>query len=130
MTGLDLPELPPTFQTTRDHLHQIAFFALGPARHKAEGRMGLRHHDRGFGTPEFEGKRLRIEGDRLVLEEEGRSTSQTFSTVRQAVEFLGHEYEQEWFAGFHDPLDPLDPDEKLEIDPASTHALSQWFGFA
>lgn len=92
--------------------------------------MGLRHHEGGFGTPEFEGKLLRIEGDQLIVEQAGKSRSHKFSTVREAVEFLGHEYEEEWFADFHDPLDPLHPDQPLDVDPASTRALSEWFGFA
>lgn len=126
----ELPDLPETFEETRDHLHQIAFYALGPARHKSEGRMGLVHHEGGFGTPEFDGKVLRVEGDRLVITEEGDSKAHTFSTVRGAVEFLGHEYEEEWFEDFRDPLDPMHPDESLEVDPASTRVLGQWFAYA
>ncbi len=130
MSSFELPKLPDSFQETRDHLHQIAFFAISPVRHESEGRMGLRHHEGGFGTPEFDGKVLRVEGDRLIVEDETGSESHTFSTVREAVEFLGHEYEEEWFSDFHDPLDPLHPDEELEIDPVATRVLSQWFGFS
>ncbi len=130
MTSFRLPKLPDSFASTRDHLHQVAFFALSPARHKAAGRMGLRHHAGGFGTPEFEGKTVRVEGDLLVAYDGDMVTSQTISTVREAIEFLGHEYETEWFEGFHDPLHPLDPDHPLEVDPAATHVLGEWFAFA
>lgn len=130
MAAFELPELPETFQDTRDHLHQIAFYALGPTRHKSEGRMGLMHHEGGFGTPEFDGKVLRVEGDRLIISEEGGDRAHTFSTVREAVEFLGHEYEEEWYTDFHDPLDPVHPDESLEVDPEATQALGQWFAYA
>ncbi|MDX1467938.1 MAG: hypothetical protein R3258_01210 [Acidimicrobiia bacterium] len=130
MAGFDLPDLPETFQDTRDHLHQIAFYALGPVRHKSEGRMGLIHHEGGFGTPEFDGKALHVEGDRLVVTDDQGSQAHTFTTLREAVEFLGHEYEDEWFPDFHDPLDPLHPDESLDIDPESTRVLGQWFAYA
>ena len=130
MTSFELPRLPDSFAGTRDHLHQVAFFALSPARHKASGRMGLRHHVGGFGTPQFEGKAIRVEGDLLVAYEGDMVSSHTISTVREAIEFLGHEYETEWFEGFHDPLRPLDPDHPLEIDPEATRVLGEWFAFA
>jgi len=126
----DLPDLPDSFPTTRDHLHQIAFFAISPTRHKATGRMGLRHHDGGFGTPEFDGKVVRVEGGNLVAVIGDTPSAHPISTVREAIEFLGHEYEEEWYADFHDPLGPIHPDEKLDIDPASVQVLGEWFGFA
>lgn len=129
MPSYSLPDLPPTFQTTRDHLHQLAFFALSPVRHRAEGRMGLRHHEGGFGTPEFGGKVLRVDGDRLIVDEGGAVDSHEIATVREAIEFLGHDYDRKWFADFGDPLDPVHPDARLEIDPVSTSALSEWFEF-
>jgi hypothetical protein len=130
MTHFTLPDLPSTFETTRDSLHQIAFFAVSPVRHKAAGRMGLRHHEGGFGTPEFEGKTVRVEDDILVLHDGDSVATHEISTVREAVEFLGHEYEAEWYEDFHDPLNPVDPDLELEIDPVAGHALGQWFAFA
>lgn len=130
MTRFTLPDLPESFPTTRDNLHQIAFFAVSPARHKAAGRMGLRHHPGGFATPQFEGKTVRVEGDVLVLHDGESAETHEISTVREASEFLGHEYEAEWYADFHDPLKPIDPDHELEIDPAATHAIGQWFAYA
>lgn len=130
MTDFTLPDLPPTFQTTRDNLHQLAFFAVSPVRHEAVGRMGLRHSKGGFATPEFEGKTVRIEGDLLVLDDGESAESHQISTVREAIEFLGQEYEAEWYVDFHDPLDPIDPDHELEIDPVAAHAIGQWFTFA
>ncbi len=92
--------------------------------------MGLAHQDGGFGTPEFGGKVLKVIGDQLVVSDESGSDSHTLSTVRTAIEFLGHEYEEEWFGDFRDPLDPLHPDDDLQIDPESTRVLGEWFGFA
>lgn len=124
-----LAPLPEGFSTTREALHQVAFFAVAPARYLAEGRMGLKPAPGGFGTPEFDGSIARIEGDMLVFEKEGDIATQTVSTVREAARFFGHEYEVDWFPDFHDPLDPIDPDSPLHVDDAATRALGQWFHF-
>ena len=130
MSDVVFPELPEGFQTTRDHLHQLAFFALSPTRHKVDGHMGLRHHAGGFETPEFGGRVVRIEGNLLVDQRRDSVATQTISTLRKAVRFLGNEYQEDWFLEFRDPLKPLGPDHPLEVDPGATHSLGRWFGFA
>lgn len=125
-----LRPLPEGYQTTRDALHQVAFFAVSPARYEAEGRMGLQAAPGGFGTPIFDGKVARVEGDTLVLEEAEKVASQTITTVRAASEFLGLDYSVKWFDGdFRDPLQPADPDAELEVDDVAARALGQWFNF-
>ena len=126
---MDLIPLPPDFAETRDALHQVAFFAVSPARYRAVGRMGLRAAPGGFGTPEFDGRVVRVEGDLLISETEGASSSQKLTTVREAAEFLGIPYEVDWFADFHDPLAPGDPDGALQIDDDSARALGHWFEY-
>ncbi|HUG09132.1 MAG TPA: hypothetical protein VMP13_09615 [Acidimicrobiia bacterium] len=127
---MNLRPLPETFAETRDALHQIAFFALGPVRYQAVGRMGLQAAPGGFGTPRFDGRIARVEGDTLVLEEPDRIASQTITTVRAAAGFFGIDYRVDWFDGeFHDPLDPVDPDAPLPVDDPAARALGQWFGF-
>ncbi len=118
-----------SLRESRDGLHQIAFFALGPARYHAVGRMGLQPYPGGFGTPEYEGKIARIDGDLLVLEESEVAATQAITTVREAAEFFGVEYQVDWFADFHDPLEPADPDEAVEVDPFVTRALGEWYRF-
>ncbi len=130
MSESSLVTLPGTFATTREHLHQLAFYAVSPARYKAVGRMGLRHEGSGFGTPEFEGRRLQIEGDRLIHHGSEGVTSQAITTIRQACGFFGIEYQPQWFPDFHDPLQPFDPDLPLAVDPVATEALGSWYGFA
>lgn len=124
-----LAPLPDTFIRTRDFLHQIAFFAVAPARYQAVGRMGLQPAPGGFGTPEFNGSIARVEGDMLVFEKGGNVATQTISTVRDAARFFGQEYEVDWYHDFHDPLQPIDPDAVLEIDDSTARALGQWFHF-
>lgn len=121
--------LPDSFAETRDALHQIAFFAMSPARYQAVGRMGLRPTPRGFGTPVFDGSVARVEGDMLVFEREGNVATQVISTVGAAAEFFGVGYEIEWFPDFHDPLAPVGPEVPLHVDREASHALGDWFGF-
>ncbi|MGB8360913.1 MAG: hypothetical protein WCE80_05890 [Acidimicrobiia bacterium] len=122
-------QLPNTFNETRDALHQIAFFAMGPARYAAAGLMGLRPTPGGFGTPVFDGSVARVEGDMLVFEHEGNVATQVISTVGAAAEFFGVAYEVEWFPDFHDPLAPVAPDVPLHVDRGASLALGDWFRF-
>lgn len=126
---MTLGPLPPNIVMTRDALHQIAFFAVSPARYQAIGRMGLRAIPGGFGTPEFEGRVARVEGNTLVHEHHGESDAQTITTVRDACSFLGVEYEVDWYQTFRDPLTPVDPDAPLEVHDAASRSLGDWFGF-
>ena len=121
--------LPGTFVETRDALHQIAFFAMSPARYRAVGRMGLRPTPGGFGTPVFNGSVARVEGDMLVFEREGNVATQVISTVGAAAEFFGVTYEVEWYPDFRDPLVPVSPDVPLSVDREASRALGDWFRF-
>ena len=126
---MKLGDLPEEFGSTRDALHQIAYFAMGPARYQATGRMGLRATPGGFGTPEFAGRVARVQGDLLVHEQDGNSASQNITTVRNAARFFGVDYVVHWYQEIKDPLEPMDPDVQLEIDEPSVLALGDWFGF-
>lgn len=127
---MTLLSLPVGYDITRHALHQIAFFAVAPARYKATGRMGLRAVPGGFGTPKFDGRVARVEGDMLVHEQDANIATQTISTVREAAEFFGLEYEVTWFEDFHDPLAPGDPDATLQVDDTAARAVGNWFRFA
>lgn len=118
-----------SFSTSREHLHQVAFFAISPARYNEVGRMGLRPTHDGFGTPEFNGKVARVEGDLLVVEAEGNVATQKISTVRSAAEFASGGYREVWFGDFHDPLAPIDPDAPLSVDAADSAVVGEWFEF-
>jgi hypothetical protein len=126
---MTLDDLPAGFTTTRQALHQLAFFAVSPARYAVEGRMGLRPTPGGFGTPEFQGTVARVEGDMLVFEKEGNVASRTITTVREAAQFFGGEYRVDWFEGFRDPLRPIDPDMMLQVEDSAARAIGHWFDF-
>jgi hypothetical protein len=117
------------FVPTRDAMHQIAFFALAPARYQTEGRMGLRATPGGFGTPEFTGRVARVDGDLLIHEQDGNTAAQNITTVRNAARFFGVDYVVRWFDDFGDPLTPADPDDPLEVDEGAARSLAVWFAF-
>lgn len=126
---MTLEALPPTLGSTRDALHQLAFFSISPARYKAVGRMGLRSSPGGFGTPEFDGRFAKVEGALLVHEQDGNVATQSISTVRAATDFFGNEYEAEWFTDFRDPLAPFDPDTDLAVDEEASLSIGAWFNY-
>jgi hypothetical protein len=127
VTGLDA--LPAEFEATRASMHQLAYFALSPARYRRVGKMGLRATTGGFGTPVFDGELARVEEIQLVHESgEGIATA-LISTVREATRFLGVDYDPDWFTDFKDPLTPVDPDSDLDIDESASVALGNWFDF-
>ncbi|MFZ0012560.1 MAG: hypothetical protein WAL25_00465, partial [Acidimicrobiia bacterium] len=124
-----LEQLPESYTVTREALHQLAFFAVAPARYRATERMGLTATPGGFGTPMFESKVARVEGDSLVFETSEAVASQQITTVRAACDFFGHGYHVDWFTDFRDPLQPVDPDHSLEVDDAAARAIGEWFNF-
>jgi len=125
-----LGTLPDGFEQTRRALHQLAFFVLSPKRFSANGKLGLRYTHRGFGTPFFgDNEQARIEEGRLVYQRGAEALDMQISTVRAAGRFLDIPFSAVWFDGFRDPLEPGDPDHHLEIDPAASNAIGDWFGF-
>ena len=116
---------------TREALHQVAFFAIGPKRHVVNGKIGLRYTRHGFGTPFFgEDEQVRVEGDQLIHQTADGVRTAPITTVSEACEFLGMPYLVEWFPDFHDPLAPVDPDAALSVDVDASRAIGDWFGFS
>ena len=60
--------VPADLSATRTALHRLATYVVAPVRHQATGRFGLRAAPSGFGTPEFDGRRIRIQGLELIDE--------------------------------------------------------------
>ena len=127
----DLEPIPDAHTETRRALHQLAFFALAPKRFSATGKLGLRYTHRGFGTPFFgDDEQVRVEAGTLVRQRAGSIDAIVPKTVGEAAAFLGLDYQTDWFTGFHDPLAPIDPEERISIDPAAADAIGAWFGFS
>jgi len=129
--GPRLGKVPDGFSTTRDSLHQLAYFVLSPARHRANTKIGLRFTKGGFGTPFFgDDAQVRIEGVDLVVQRSSEARRTPLATVNSACQAAGIPYRVDWFPRFGDPLHPIDPDVPLVIDQGSTALVTALFGFA
>ncbi|MGH9018816.1 MAG: hypothetical protein ACRDY1_13785 [Acidimicrobiales bacterium] len=121
-SGPDLPDLrdlPPTFAATRASLHLVAARILGAARFAAVGRLGLVVVPGGFGTPEFDGRRLLVVDGQLS----DGSRRQPITTLLDAGAFAGVDPT----VSPHPVLDlPGDPTAPLPVDPAAAAALATW----
>ncbi len=126
---MTLPQVPSGLANTRDRLHQLAYFVLAPARYRATGRMGLQATPGGFGTPEYEGRVVRVEEVSLVQESGEEVWTEPITSISRATEFLGVPYEVDWFTGFRDALPPVDPDLDLMLDVPGAGFVASWFDF-
>lgn len=126
-----LPALPATYVETVVSLNQVAFFGMAPARHAANGKVGLRYTYRGFGTPFFgDDVQVRIDGDRLVVQKNEKVRDVSITSVRAAAEFIGLPYREKWGPEWHDPPKPVDPDQSLKVDVEAAYVASDVIGFA
>ena len=125
-----LPGLPDDWADGVVALGQLAFHVLAPARFKEQGRLGLRYTFQGFGTPFFgRNRQIRIEGERLVVQEGDIARSNEITTLRDATRWVGIEYRQSWGPKWHDPPPSANPDAPLEVDRASVLVCSDILGF-
>lgn len=127
MNPLSTP--PASLPQTRDALHRLAAYVIAPVRYRATERFGLRATPGGFGTPEFEGRRVRVKGLELIDEVNGDERRHPISTLQAAADFLGGLVDPDT-AAEHDSPAMGDVNEDLAIDLASSEMLGQWFGVA
>jgi hypothetical protein len=117
-------------ERTRLAWHAVAEHVLCPARHRVNGKIGLRFTRGGFGTPFFGAdEQVRVEGASLVhtLGATAPAVRAELTTVRAAAAVVGIE------PGAPDlfrPTTPLDPDRALELEPAAVAVCGWWFGLA
>lgn len=119
-----LEALPPAFASTRASLHAVAEHVLAAARHRANGKIGLRYTWRGFGTPFFGADRqVRVESGELVVDD----SRFVLTTLSEAAAAAGTE------AGapldVFTPTTTLSPDEPLSVGADAAGALGDWYGF-
>jgi hypothetical protein len=127
---MELRALPEDFARTRDSLHQLAFYVISPARYLITGRMGLVSVAPGFGTPPIDGRTICVDGDRIVDRQGDQSASRPITTLGDAAEFVGIEYDETWFTDFHDPLAPVGVTTPLDVSPDSSLCIGALFAFA
>ena len=121
-----LEPLPPRFTRTRQALHAVAEHVLAPARHAANGKIGLRYTWRGFGTPFFPGRdgadrQVRLEGADLV----DGSEHTPLTTLGEACAAAG--VAPGTRTGVYEPATHPAFDRPLDVEAAP--ALAEWFGF-
>lgn len=125
-----LPAAPAGLVTTRQSLTALAFYAIAPTRHAAEGRIGMVWTKGCCGTPSIvDGRRVRIEGGCLVDETERGSRLARITTLGAAGEFLGVTPGPAPGVEFHDAPPQPDLDETLTVDEEAVGFLGAWFGF-
>jgi hypothetical protein len=113
---------------TRNAWHVLAEHVLAPARHRVNGKIGLRYTRGGFGTPYFgPDEQVRVVDEGLVVVRGGELTIHPISTAGGVAAELGLEPGAP--ADVYTPTTTLDPEAPLEIDPASARMLGDWFGF-
>jgi hypothetical protein len=119
-----LPALPNGFPGTVAALHALAEHVLAPARHAANGKIGLRFTYRGFGTPFFGSDRqLRLEDGALVDGDRRHGPT----SLADAGAFLDLPVGAP--ADVYTPATPRDLDAALVIEPDAARALGDWYGF-
>ena len=119
-----LAPLPRAFVPTRRSLHTLAEHVVAPARHAANGKIGLRFTRRGFGTPYFgAGHQVRVEAGHLVID----GAEHTPATLGEAAILTGVPLGMP--PDVYTPSTPGAPDTHLPVNPAAAEALGAWFGF-
>jgi hypothetical protein len=124
-----LRQVPSTFGETRAALHRLAEHVIAPARHRANGKIGLRYTYRGFGTPFFgDDAQVRVDGGEIVLQKGERERRASIHSVREAAAFVGVEPGAP--ADVYHPSTSMDAEARLPVDPAASRFLGDWLGFA
>jgi hypothetical protein len=126
---MELHQLPQNLTATRDSLHQLAYFVLSPARFRRTGRMGLVPTPGGFGTPQMDGRVIRIKGAALVDEAGSSMATAELTTLGAALEFVGEPFEEKWFDGFGDELASRPLDWPLDLDREAASFIGELFAF-
>jgi hypothetical protein len=117
-----LEAAPTDLPRTRLALHRLVDGVISPARRKANGKIGLRYTRGGFGTPFYGADaQVRVAGDELIVVERGRERCEPITTLAAAADHVGRDAL---------PADVKLDERRLDIDPAASAFLGDWFGFA
>lgn len=116
-----LPPAPASLPVTRVALHRLAEQILSRARQHANGRIALRYTHGGFGTPFFgEDVQLRVRGVDLIVQASADARHAPITTLAAAADAIGRQLL---------PDDLVLDDEPLDVDPAASAFLGDWYGF-
>ena len=126
--GRSLPPIPERLVEVRVDLHRLASYVVAPARHQANGKFGLRWTLGGFGTPFFgDDVQVRVEGDRLVVQRDGRAVAAPITTLEAAAQLIGSSIDPE-VAAEHDSPPIGDTSAPLAVAAEVVSFLDAWWG--
>jgi hypothetical protein len=113
---------------TVDAWHTLGERVIATARHRANGKIGLRWTLGGFGTPFFgDDEQLRVTGHLLVRVSGRQPAVHEIETLGAAAEFAG--VEPGVPGGLFEATTDGDPARRLAIDHDAAHVLAEWYGF-
>lgn len=118
---------PRTLADTRAAWHAVAEWVVAPARHGANGRIGLRWTRGGYGTPFFGNDRqVRVDGTDVVVVENGEVKRRKLTTLYEAARFVG--VAMATSTGVYEPTTLWNSHRAFRLDPAAAEFLGHWFG--
>ena len=124
-----LPDLPGEYPSALFDFHRLAYSVVAEARHRCNGKFGLRYTRGGFGTPFFgDDAQVRVVGDRLVVQAAAQARATPVTTLRAAGEFVG--MVPGATAAEHDSPELGDIDRPLDARAEVGDFLGAWFGLA
>jgi hypothetical protein len=113
--------LPPSYSQTRSRLHLVAARVMATARYQAVGKLGLEVVPGGFGTPEFDGRRLVVTNGMLG----DGSREHRLTSLGAAAEFAGVDLD----AQTHPVLMLAgDADTDVSVGEAAATIVAGWYG--
>jgi hypothetical protein len=120
-----LPELPPSYATTRDALHALAEQVVAASYFHATTHIGLRPAPRGFGTPVFgDQERVRVDATAIVHERAGQTRRHEITTLASASAFVGVPLGA---PPIYTPATSVASDAPLAVDREAALVLADWF---
>ena len=124
----------PSESIARNELRRVATHIVSRARAAATERISLRVLPGGIGTPAFSdgGRRVRIVGSWLVIEDEAASGGHVVTTpivgssLRELAEIAAVDLDTPYDAGADTP--PIgDRDASIDVDPEALVSIASWF---
>jgi hypothetical protein len=126
--ALEIPADLAALEATRRSWHALAEHVVAPARHRANGKIGLRFTRGGYGSPFFgSGEQVCVMGDTIVVTRGGSIEQHTVRTVAAAARAIGIEPGAP--TEVYSPTTPLEPDAALAVDAGAARFIGDWFGF-
>jgi hypothetical protein len=117
------------FGATLDSWHALGEHVLAGARHRANGKIGLRWTRGGIGTPFFgHDEQVRVDGPELVHVTGDREVRASVSTLADAADFFGTPPGVP--GALFEPGTDGSPSRRLPVDATAAARLADWFGFA